>query len=190
MLYIMTLPKRLILSSMHRRLVAKLKSYGVNDIILKWIDSFLISRSQDVRIGFSLSSICPVINGVPQGSLLGPVLFIVYTNDITHLSPSNSVYMKLFSDNTKLYTVLHDDSAFSSDLQLFLDVILKWSEMWQLKLAATKCTVMRIIPKASQSFTCAPFYPIGYASVPVIINCTDLGVSYDTSLSFTPPPPH
>jgi ribonuclease P/MRP protein subunit RPP40 len=155
-------------------------------MVLKWIKCFLTGRSQYVPIGFSLSSICPVVSGVPQGSVLGHVLFFVYINDITHLSPSKSVYIKLFADDTKLYTVLHDDSAFSSDLQLFLDAILEWSEMWQLKLVATKCTVMRIKPKASQSFTCAPFYHIGSASLPVITNCTDLGVLYNSCLSLTP----
>jgi ribonuclease P/MRP protein subunit RPP40 len=146
-------------------------------MVLKWIESFLTDRFQYVRIGFSMSSVCSVVSGVPQGSVLGPVLFIIYVNDITHLWPSNTVSIKMFADDTKLYTVLQDDSAFSADLQLCLDSILDWSAVWQLKLAPTKCTVMRIKSRASHSFTCAPCYQIGSVQLPVIENCTDLGVS-------------
>jgi hypothetical protein len=60
------------------------------------------------------------------------------------------------------------------------------SAVWQLKLAPTKCTVMRIKSRASHSFTCAPCYQIGSVQLLVIENYTDLGVSYDASLSFNP----
>jgi ribonucleases P/MRP protein subunit RPP40 len=94
-------------------------------MVLRWIESFLTGRFQYVRIGFSVSSICPVVSGVPQGSILGPVLFIIYVNDITHLWSPGTVSVKLFADDTKLYTVLHNDSAFSTDLQSCLDAILE-----------------------------------------------------------------
>ena len=173
-------------SVVHSKLLAKLNSYGINNMVLKWIESFLTDRSQYVRIGFSLSSVCSVLSGVPQGSVLGPVLFIIYVNDITKLWPFNTVSIKMFADDTKLYTVLHDDSAFSTDLQSCLDSIIHWSAVWQLKLAPTKCTVMRIKSIKSHSFTCVPFYHIGSVQLPVIENCTDLGVSYNANLSFSP----
>ena len=134
---------------------------------------------------FFVSSIYLVVSGVPQGSVLGPILFIIYVNDITHLWSSDTVSIKLFADDTKLYTVLQNDSAFSTDLQSCLDAILEWSALWQLKLAPSKCTVMRIKPRATHSFSCAPCYHIGSVRLPVISNCTDLGVSYDANLSFT-----
>ena len=56
-------------SVVHSKLVAKLNSYGVNNEVLRWIESFLIGRFQFVRIGFSVSSICSVLSGVPQGSI-------------------------------------------------------------------------------------------------------------------------
>ena len=138
-----------------------------------------------MRIGFSVSSICSVVSGVPQSSVLGPILFIIYVNDITHLWSSDTISIKLFADDIKLYTVLHNDSAFSTDLQSCLDAILQWSALWQLKLAPSNCTVMRIKPRANHSFSCAPCYHIGSVRLPVTSNCTDLGVSYDANLSFT-----
>ena len=158
-------------------------------MIVKWIESFLTGRFQYVglRVGFSMSGICPVVSGVPQGSVLGPILFIIYVNDIFQLWSSRTVSIKLFADDTKLYTVLQDDSVSlsSTDLQSCLDAITDWSAIWQLKLSPTKCTVMRIKSQSSRSFTRAPSYHIGSVSLPVITNCSDLCVSYDASLSFS-----
>jgi ribonuclease P/MRP protein subunit RPP40 len=121
-----------------------------------------------------------MLSGVPQGSVLGPVLFIMYVNDIPR---SRGVSIKLFADDTKLYTVLQDDSIASAELQNCLDAICEWSNEWQLKLAPVKCIVMRI--RSGHSFKCSPSYHIGANSLPVVTSCTDLGVSYDDRLSFS-----
>jgi ribonuclease P/MRP protein subunit RPP40 len=168
-------------SVVHSKLIAKLTYYGVNDMLLKWIESFLVGRSQFVRIGSSISNSCAVLSGVPQGSVLGPVLFIIYVNDIPR---SRGVSIKLFADDTKLYTVLQDDSIASAELQNCLDAICEWSNEWQLKLAPAKCIVMRI--RSGHSLKCSPSYHIGANSLPVVTSCTDLGVSYDDRLSFSP----
>jgi Reverse transcriptase (RNA-dependent DNA polymerase) len=115
-----------------------------------------------------------------------PILFIIYVNDITHLWSPGTVLVKLFADDTKLYTVLSNDSAFSTHLPSCLDATLEWSALCQLKLAPTKCTVMRIKPTATHTFSCVQCYHIGSVRLPVISHCTDLGVSYDANLSFTP----
>ena len=173
-------------SVVHKKLIAKLTCYGVNAILVKWIESFLVGRFKYVRIGSSKSKskCCPVLSGVPQGSILGPVLFIIFVNDISQSWSSTGVRIKLFADDTKLYTVLQDDSVSSVELQSCLDAILEWATIWQLKLAPAKCSVMRI--KLGHSFKCAPSYHIGNASLPVVASCTDLGVSYDNRLSFSP----
>lgn len=168
-------------SVVHSKLIAKLNCYGVDHVLVKWIEAFLVDRSQFVRIGSSISNICLVQSGVPQGSVLGPVLFIIYVNDIPRLQ---GVSVKLFADDTKLYTVLHDDCISSVDLQKCLDEIYEWSTEWQLKLAPAKCTVMRI--QSGHSFTYSPSYHIGINNLPVVTSCTDLGVSYDNRLSFSP----
>jgi ribonuclease P/MRP protein subunit RPP40 len=167
-------------SVVHSKLIAKLICYGVNDMLLKWIESFLVGRSQFVRIGSSISNSCAMLSGVPQGSVLGPVLFIMYVNDTPR---SRGVSIKLFADDTRLYTVLQDDSIASTELQNCVDAICEWSNEWQLKLAPAKYIVMRI--RSGHPFKCSPSYHIGANSLPVVASCTDLGVSYDDRLSFS-----
>jgi hypothetical protein len=104
-------------SVVHSKLIAKLTCYGVKNMPLKWIESFLVGRSQFVHIGSS------ILSGVSQGSVLGPVLFIMYVNDILR---SRGISIKLFADDTKLYTVLKDDSIASADLQHCIDAICEW----------------------------------------------------------------
>ena len=86
-------------------LLTQLACYGIGQLLLSWIRSFLSNRFQYVKVDKSYSSILPVMSGVPQGSVLGPVLFILYVNDINVLAPVG-VTIKLFADDTKLYTTL------------------------------------------------------------------------------------
>ena len=128
---------------MHSKLVAKLQRYGVSSMVVAWIEAYLVGRSQFVRIDNSVSTTCIVKSGVPQGSVLGPILFlIIFVNDIDKCI-SQSVSTKLFADDAKLYSILHDYSSCTS-FQTSLDNISAWSEHWQLKLSPAKCTVMRI----------------------------------------------
>ena len=83
----------------HKRLLSKLKTYGVRGKLLRWIESFLTGRLQRVLIQGDASSWCPVTSGIPQGSVLGPTLFIIYVNDLPD-SVTNSVSM--FADDTNL----------------------------------------------------------------------------------------
>ena len=94
-------------SVVHKQLFAKLRCYGIGGMLLQWIESFLSNRLQAVRVGSCYSSICSVISGVPQGSVLGPVLFILFVNDITDCMADN-VSVKLFADDAKIYSVIND----------------------------------------------------------------------------------
>jgi hypothetical protein len=84
--------------------MAKLTSYGENAILVKWIESFLVGRFQYVRIGSSKCKCCPVLSGVPQGSILGSFVYFFY--DISQSWSSSGVKNKLFVADTNLYTVL------------------------------------------------------------------------------------
>jgi ribonuclease P/MRP protein subunit RPP40 len=111
-------------------------------MLIRWIESFLSNRSQCVCIGNFTSSFCPVISGVPQGSVLGPVLFVIFVNDMRDCV-SSKITVELFADDTKLYTTINDNLETCCDLQSCLAEIFNWADHWQLKLSPNKCAVMR-----------------------------------------------
>ena len=94
----------------HEGLIYKLQSLGISGLPLKCIESFLSNRSQRVLLNGQSSSWSPVLAGVPQGCVLGPLLFIVYIND---LSKNLSSTAKLFADNTSIFLVVHEISLSS-----------------------------------------------------------------------------
>jgi hypothetical protein len=91
-------------------------------MILSWIESWLCNRYQCVRVGCSSSSLCRVISGVPQGSVHGPVLFILFVNDIVCCMADN-VSVKLFADDAKIYAVIDNVNFNSSQLQHSHDLV-------------------------------------------------------------------
>ena len=80
----------------HRRLMGKLQSYDVKGRILTWIESFLTGRAQVVKVNGSVSESAPVLSGIPQGSVIGPLLFVIYINDLPEAINSESF---LFADD-------------------------------------------------------------------------------------------
>ena len=84
----------------HQRLLLKLKHYGVRGNILSWIKDFLSARTQEIIIIGSKSSPSPVMSGVPQGTVFGPLLFLAYINDMPECIKSE---IKLFADDSLLY---------------------------------------------------------------------------------------
>ena len=85
----------------HQRLVHKLKSYGFGDRIIQWVANFLNERKQIVTVRGHSSKPVSVLSGVPQGSVLGPLLFILYVNELPELVSSK---IRMFADDTKVYT--------------------------------------------------------------------------------------
>ncbi|KER33972.1 hypothetical protein T265_00178 [Opisthorchis viverrini] len=109
----------------HVPLLHKLESYGIQGKILRWIKAFLSDRSFRVRIGSTYSSPAPVSIGVPQGSVLGPLLFLIYVNDLPDVLASPCL---LFADDLKSW------SSNASDLQMDVDAAKQWSLDWHLPL--------------------------------------------------------
>ena len=106
-------------SVVHRKLLLKLESFGIHGLLLLWIAAFLTNRLQCVVVENSHSDWMPVISGVPQASVLGPVLFILFINDVCG-SCNNDVSFSLFADDLKLYSTVHAGDQ-NSPLQLALN---------------------------------------------------------------------
>ena len=87
----------------HLTLVQKIKAYGVTDELSKWFEDFLSCRKQRVTIGEASSKWKDVLSGVPQGSALGPLLFVLYINDLPDKIDN---FSKLFADGSKIISVI------------------------------------------------------------------------------------
>ena len=124
----------------HQRLIQKLYAYGVRGKLLDWITAFLLDRRQRVVVQGSRSDWVPVSSGIPQGSVLGPVLFTIFVNDMP-LEVSSCV--KLFADDTKLYRRILGSEC-DDGLQADIDALVQWSNKWLLPFNATKCKVMHM----------------------------------------------
>lgn len=125
----------------HDLLIHKLSKLNIDDNVLFWIKSFLSNRTQYVIAnGFSSAS-SPVSSGVPQGSVLGPLLFLVYVNDLPSCVTHSSI--KLFADDCVLYHKINCPDDFH-ELQDDLNSVSNWCERWLMKLNITKCKTMRI----------------------------------------------
>ena len=118
----------------HRRLIYKLSKYGIGGQLLHWIEDFLSSRTQRVRVNGNFSNNASVRSGIPQGSVLGPVLFIVYINDLPDVV-SCPIY--LFADDTKIFSI--DSLDQPDNLQQNLNALQLWSDNWLLKFHPAKC---------------------------------------------------
>jgi hypothetical protein len=124
----------------HQRLLAKLSGYGVGGKILEWIKQFLIGRKQKVRVGQAESTWSEVLSGVPQGSVLGPVLFICYINDLPDIVNS---FIYMYADDTKLFRRV-DNNEDREELQRDLDLLGEWASKWQLRFNVEKCKTMHL----------------------------------------------
>ena len=108
----------------HQRLLLKLKAHGIGDSITDWIEQWLTDRRQRVVVDGEVSNWKSVLSGVPQGSVLGPILFLIYINDLDDSITSNVLK---FAGDTKLFRKVNTDGD-KQHLQNDLDRLVKWSE--------------------------------------------------------------
>jgi len=126
----------------HDKLLYKLRVYGFGGNLLLWIGNFLKNRTQATKVGSSISSFKSISSGVIQGSCLGPLLFVIYINDITDIIPQ-PVRHKLYADDLKLYMSVNN----SDDLSVYqntLDEVANWSRTWELPISLSKCCKLDI----------------------------------------------
>jgi hypothetical protein len=129
-------------SVVHTKLLVKLTGYGIQDDLLRWIQNFLSCRTHFTTVKNAESSTKPVISGVPQGSVLGPLLFVIYINDLP-LEVEEPVVCKLFADDGKIYNKAQDIGD-CLKTQRSLSRVALWSLKWLLPLNIAKCFALHL----------------------------------------------
>ena len=129
----------------HRLLVRKLQQYGICGKTNLWINNFLNGRTQSVVLEGESSDSSDVLSGVPQGSVLGPCLFLFYINDMPDTLTSN---VRLFADDTVVYLTITTEAS-TQILQNDLDKLAIWERQWKMEFHPEKCEVLRVSRKRS-----------------------------------------
>ena len=166
----------------HGLLLEKLRSLGFCQQILNWIRSFLYGRSMKVSVGGCDSRAVPVLSGVPQGSVLGPLLFLIYVNS---LGTDFGCEWYAFADDLKLF-VSHprdETSQSNSQLQDDLDLLVALSRSWNLKLNPSKCAVIKFGSRSTADDVNSG-YSLEGEPLKLVKSHRDLGVIVDSSLKF------
>ena len=168
----------------HERLLHKIQQYGITGNILGWIKSFLANRTQQVCINNTLSEKAPVTSGIPQGSVLGPLLFVLYINDLPG-EVDKDTFLYLFADDTKVFREI-DSQADNAILQCDINNLKRWSDQWLLKFHPQKCVSMTICNKSEPGLTekTKREYHMGNYKLKSSDCEKDIGIHVDEHLSF------
>ena len=159
----------------HRHLLKKLEASGVRGRLHTWITSYLTCRTQRVVVDGSVSEEAPVLSGVPQGTVLGPLMFLVYINDIT---ANITGQLRLFADDALLYESIKSE-ADNASLQRDLNQLHAWSQKWKMAFNTTKCHFLHATRNRKVK---AHTYTLGGSSLTRVQNHPYLGVELDEKL--------
>ena len=157
----------------HQRLLVKLRHYGILGNVHKWVEGFLTNRTQRVRVGRDFSRNTEVLSGIPQGSILGPVLFTIFINDIADNVQS---FCKVFADDTKVFNVSDKNDILQRDLSVLQD----WTRKWDLHFNTNKCNVLH----TGTQNPCNSYFLNVQDEINSCCEEKDLGVLFDRKLSF------
>ena len=162
----------------HLRLLKKITSYGITGNTKNWIKSFLSNRKQRVSVNGALSDITDVTSGVPQGSVLGPVLFLLYINYINeHIKSS----IRLFADDIIIFRNISSKTDHEI-LQTDLSQLQTWSDKWQMEFNVSRCVHLPITNKAKPS---PHKYSLSGQPLSTVSSHSYLGVKLDSKLTWT-----
>ena len=168
----------------HEGLIFKLRQYGVDGNLLLLLSDYLMNRSQRVVLNGLHSDWMDIHSGVPQGSVLGPLLFLIYINDLTDDISSN---IKLFADDSSLFIRVHDVDTAQRSLTSDLEKITRWANQWKMKFNPdiTKQAI-EVIFSWKKNKPVHP--PLQFNGIPVARkqNTKHLGIILDERLTFRP----
>ena len=164
----------------HNRLLELLSHYGINEPILSWVRDFLTDRKQQVVVNGCKSAILDVISGVPQGSVLGPLLFIIYINSMVEKAGSTELF--LYADDLKIYNEIKsvEDAEL---LQQDLDRLYDWTRYSLLRFHPDKCVTMRIMSK-TKKLDVKEYNNMDETKLKTVYREEGLGIIFDNKLSF------
>jgi len=161
----------------HSRLLLKLKHYGIRNSTLSWVTNFLDGRTQDVVLDGQVSSESLVTSGVPQGTVLGPLLFLVYINDLpTRVSST----VRMFADDCLLYREVHSVQD-TKRLQDDLDSLQAWEHDWLMEFNPSKCEAITFTKKTKPVRT---KYKLHDQILATVSSARYLGVHINSKLSW------
>jgi len=157
----------------HAKLIEKLILANIDLTVIKWIAAFLQERQMRVNVRLEFSDCVLVLSGVPQGSVLGPLPFLVFINNLPQWIKSSM--MLSFADDTRVYRKILEDSD-ESLLQRDLDSLMSWTKEWCLKFNVDKCKVIRVAHTGQHQ------YVFDGAKLQKVKHERDLGVEVLSSL--------
>ena len=159
----------------HKRLLHKLEHYGIRGPLLKWVTNFLTKRQMSVVVEGEQSKQVPVGSGVPQGTVLGPILFLCHINDLPERVKSQ---IRLFADDCLLYRKIE---SFDDHIRLQTDLsnLEKWSQDWGMKFNAKKCYLL-----SSRNIS-SYFYKINDQILKRVETNPYLGITFSEDMKWT-----
>ena len=187
----------------HQRLLNELHRQGIRGAVHGWITEFLNNRQQRVRVNDEFSDYSTVLSGVPQGSVLGPTLFLLYVSQIPSILKN---FVSLFADDTKIFTYLMEQKEnlpeseqlhTASSLQNDINLITEWSEKYQMSFNLAKCHVLHLghnnakadytMYKQNSLITAKGglAYTLEFHTLQTVEEEVDLGVTVDNQLKFS-----
>ena len=161
----------------HKKLISKLFMSCGNVKLTNWVENWLTDRKQRVVVNGAFSNWLSVTSGVPQGSVLGPVLFLVYINDL--LKKIQDCNIGSYADDTKFGSEITSIDDYEA-IQRNLDIVNMWCQEWNMQLNNSKCVVMHC-GKNNANFT----YKLGECVLNSVSEYEDLGVLVDNRLNFS-----
>ena len=162
----------------HYHLFHKLHHYGIRGDILDWIKNFMLNRSQCVVVDGQQSDLTGVSSGVPQGTVLTPLLFLCFINDLPNRITSK---IKLYADDVLLYTTIHSQDD-CHRLQQDLNTLEQWAADWKMSFNLQKCEFLRITNKKHPILA---QYTLQSKTIKEVTHAKYLGVTIDKNLSWS-----
>ena len=170
----------------HKILLKKLKCYKCNNSCLSWFESYLQNRTQRVSLNDNLSEAADVIHGVPQGSILGPLLFLLFINDLPLYLQNTFTIVDLYADDTTIYFSNADKLVLEKNLQSSLNCLQKWCRENGMILNIDKTKVMLIASRQKRTVLGDTVLNLQYNDIDMKMTTSDkvLGIYVDNNLTW------